>query len=439
MIVPQYVTHVTDILKANGYDAYLAGGCVRDMLMDKEPHDYDIATDALPDRVMEIFSDHRVILTGAAHGTVAVVSDGNNVEITTYRADGVYSDKRRPDTVSFSVTAEEDMSRRDLTINAMMMDPDSGEVIDIFGGREDLSRGIIRCVGDPVKRFGEDALRIMRALRFASVLGFDIESGTDAAIRAGREDLREIAVERIAVELIKLLTGKTPARILCAYPDVLSVVIPEIIPCVGFDQNSIYHNMDVWTHTAYAVERSVCTGRVRLALLLHDIEKPSHYSEENGSGHFHGHDTAGAETAERIMQRLKLDKKTIRDVSALVRYHEIAPGKEGAVKKYRKLYGMLGRELFCDLFEVATGDNMAKSEYAHTRLERLAPLRDEILAYADGGGCTDIRSLAVNGSDLAAAGLDGEEIGRGLERALDMVTGGEIANEKQAILSALKG
>ncbi|MBR4223769.1 MAG: HD domain-containing protein [Oscillospiraceae bacterium] len=435
-MIPSYVTAVTGRLRANGFDAYLAGGCVRDILMGRTPHDYDVATDALPDRVMSLFADHRTLLQGAAHGTVCVVSEGENIEITTYRSDGVYSDKRRPDTVTFSRTPEEDIARRDLTINAMMMDPDDGRIIDICGGREDLERGIIRSVGDPVERVEEDALRIMRALRFSSVLGFKIDKATSDALHDRKELLREIAVERIAEELTKLLTGKEPERVLCEYYDVLSVPIPEIAPCVGFDQKSRYHAYDVWTHIAKAVQASPPVKRVRLAMMLHDIEKPSYCNEYGGSRHFAGHDEASAVTAEKILTRLRFDKRTIADVTALVRYHELAPARTHAEMHCRLLYGKLGRELFCDLIDVAVADNVSKGA-PNTRAGALIPLRDKVLEYVDNGGCTDISGLAINGNDVAALGIRGEDIGKALKYALDRVVSDEIEDRREPLLEAV--
>ena len=432
-MIPAYVTRVTERLREKGFDAYLAGGCVRDFLMGLVPHDYDIATDATPDEVLSVFSDFRSLLQGAAHGTVCVVSEGENIEITTYRSDGKYSDKRHPDSVTFSRTPEDDMARRDLTINAMMMDTD-GNIIDICGGREDLAKGIIRCVGDPERRFGEDALRIMRALRFASVLGFEIEERTAQAVHGCRELLREIAVERISDELTKLLMGEQPERILCDYPDVLSVFIPEIAPCVGFDQMSPYHSFDVWTRIAKAVQSAPRIKRVRLAMMLHDIAKPSCCTEYGGGRHFKGHDELSAQMAAQILTRLRFDNRTLSDVTSLVRYHEIKPEKADTAW-YRLLYGKLGRELFCDLFEVALADNLAKGT-DNSRIHTVMPLRDEILAYADGGGCTRLSELAVNGADLEAAGLSGREIGKALDYALNAAANG-TPNRKDVLLDLI--
>ena len=431
--IPAYVTAVTERLRAAGYDAYLAGGCVRDTLLGKVPHDYDIATDARPDKVQEIFEDHRTILTGEKHGTVTVVSDGENIEITTYRSDGEYTDHRRPDSVSFSDTPADDVSRRDLTINAMLLDPKTGDMIDLFGGREDLANGIIRCVGDPDRRFNEDALRIMRTLRFASVLGFEIERGTAESVHQNRALLEDIAVERIAVELTKLLTGKSPFGVMSEYADVIGAAVPEILPCVGFDQKSRHHSYDVWTHTCYAVERSEPLKDVRLALMLHDIEKPSCCREYGGGRHFPHHAEESAVTAEKILRRLRFDNKTIRNVTALVRYHEIDPDAEGILSGMKRLYGILGKELFRELFLVAEGDNRGKGDMPNDRLIKLRPLYDSVEGYASEGGCTSLDGLAVNGRDIASVGFEGREISAVLDSLLGYVLDGG-ANDRDVLI-----
>ncbi|MBQ5316044.1 MAG: HD domain-containing protein [Oscillospiraceae bacterium] len=438
MMIPAYVTAVTERLRAAGYDAYLAGGCVRDTLLGKVPHDYDVATNARPDTVQEVFADHRTILTGERHGTVTVVSEGENIEITTYRSDGEYTDHRRPDSVSFSDSPEDDVSRRDLTINAMLLDPATGDMIDLFGGKDDLDRGIIRCVGDPDKRFGEDALRIMRTLRFASVLGFEIESGTAESVHRNRELLNDIAVERIASELAQLLSGKAPFGVLSGFSDVIAVVVPEIADCIGYDQKSPHHSYDVWTHTCYAVERSEPVRDVRLALMLHDIEKPSCCYEKDGRRHFPHHAEASAVTAEKILRRLRFDNRTVRNVTALVRYHEIDPQAHDIIPDMKRLYGMIGGELFRELFFVAEGDNRAKGDMPNERLELLSPLYEKIAAYADGGGCTSLDALAVNGRDISSLGYEGKDISRVLGLLLDFVLHGG-SNDRDVLLEKAEG
>ena len=250
--IPEYITKVLRLLKDGGHEGFLVGGCVRDSLMGKEPHDYDITTSATPDEMKRCFAGEKVIETGVRHGTLTVVSDSNNVEVTTFRVDGEYEDNRHPTQVSFTHRLQDDLSRRDFTVNAMAYSPERG-VVDIFDGQKDIERRLIRCVGDPDKRFNEDALRILRALRFSSALDFDIDKNTDESIRKNKGLLKNISSERMYSELVKIILGNGAERVLLSYPEVIAEILPELSDCMGFEQNNPYHCYDVYTHTVKAV------------------------------------------------------------------------------------------------------------------------------------------------------------------------------------------
>lgn len=288
MKLPDYAETIIKRLNDSGYEAYAVGGCVRDLLLGETPKDYDFTTNASPEQILRVFSDCKRFDCGLRFGTVGVLLEGKTAEITTYRRDGGYTDHRRPDRVDFSESLSEDLKRRDFTFNAMAFAPSRG-LIDPFEGREDLARRIVRAVGDPGLRFREDALRILRALRFASCLGFRIEEGTAAAIHGCAGLLKNISGERIYAELTKLLCGKGCGAVLREYPDVFAVFIPEISRCVGFEQHTRYHDRDVYEHTIAAVAAVAPKPHLRLAMLLHDLAKPDFFRLTDGTGHFKGH------------------------------------------------------------------------------------------------------------------------------------------------------
>ena len=285
MNLPPAVSSLIARLNEAGFSAYAVGGCVRDTLLSKVPHDWDLCTSARPEQMLEVFRGEHVVETGLKHGTLTVVLDHVPYEITTFRTDGVYTDHRHPDSVTFVSDVAGDLARRDFTVNAMAYAPREG-LVDLFGGREDLQKKIIRCVGVPAERFEEDALRILRALRFASVYDFTVDPETDKALRLLAPTLKKVAAERIRVELLKLLCGAGAGRILRTYPDVLAVVIPEITPMVGYDQQNHHHHFDLWEHTVQAVENIPPESDLRLTMLLHDMGKPSVRSvDEKGEAH----------------------------------------------------------------------------------------------------------------------------------------------------------
>lgn len=429
------VLEILNILNTAGHEAYLVGGSVRDFCLGKTPTDYDLTTSALPEETMDLFQEagYTVIPTGLKHGTVTVRVNHQSYEVTTFRKDGVYSDSRHPDSVSFVSSLREDLARRDFTVNAMAWHQDQG-VVDYFGGQQDMKAGILRCVGDPGKRFQEDALRIFRLIRFAAQLGFAVEPATETAARENASLLQNIAPERIQVELIKLLQGEDAGTILHQYPDILSVWIPEILPCVGFEQQSRYHAYDVWEHTCKAVAGSKNIPALRLALLLHDIEKPACYTPV---GHFYGHAAESAKTASTILHRLRFDNETIHTVTTLIGVHcdPLTPNE----KQIKRFLRKIGAPMLKLLIEHHRGDNIAQTpEVAAERL----PVWDEVEAIVDRilaeEQCFSLKDLAVNGSDLVALGIEkGPRIGVLLNQLLDDVISGKLPNEKDALLKAI--
>ncbi len=426
------VKTVLQRLEAAGYQAFVVGGCVRDLLLGKQPQDYDITTSARPEQVMALFAPH-AIPTGLQHGTVTVRQSGRSFEITTFRADGPYSDSRHPDTVTFSTELAEDLQRRDFTINAMAMDL-RGELTDLFGGQEDLRRGIIRCVGDAEMRFGEDALRIMRGLRFAAALQFTIEEETGRAMLCCRERLRRIAVERIYVEMTKLLCAGGAGEILLHWWPVVGVFLPEVLPCVDFDQHSRWHCYSVWEHICRSVDAIEPQPLLRWTMLLHDLAKPACFTRDaQGAGHFYGHEQQGAELARQIMHRLRFDKRTQQRIETLIAWHdrEIPRTEKGV----RRALHALGEETLRQLMAVKRADNLAQHPDCRAAMQAEIRHAGEIMeALLEKESCFSLRQLAINGQDLMALGLQGGEIGRTLEAALQQVLDGALPNEKEALL-----
>lgn len=436
IFIPENIEKIIELLEGGGFEAYIVGGCVRDSILGKTPKDYDITTSAAPDEVKECLKGYHVIDTGLKHGTVTVVSGDDYVEVTTFRIDGGYSDHRRPDSVTFSDKLTDDLSRRDFTINAMAYNHRTG-VIDEFGGQKDLFRQKIRCVGEPAVRFNEDALRIMRALRFASELNFEIDKLTSTAIHDMRRLLDNISPERLCKELMGIICGMSPSAVLTEYADIIAAVIPEIRPCIGFNQHSRYHVYDVWTHTAVAVENSPNVPEVRMALLLHDIAKPDscRYDEE-GSGHFPGHEKAGAEKAESILRRLRCSNDFIECVCALIKYHYIAPVDDRIVVK--QLLSKVGTENFFRLTGLMRGDSRAKQSFCFERVQVLEAMDKKAQEVIDSKECISVSQLEVNGSDIAALGAQGRQIGDILNRLLTEVIEERYDNDKITLLNAAK-
>ena len=419
-------------LERSGFEAYIVGGCVRDRLLGRQVNDYDITTNALPEQIMSVFSELTVIPTGLKHGTVTVLYQHIPFEITTFRVDGCYSDSRRPDSVQFTASLTEDLARRDLTVNAMAMDR-SGTLYDPFGGRNDLENKVIRCVGEPEKRFSEDALRILRTVRFASVLGFTTEDATARAAHEMRGLLDNISRERCREEICRMIMGESFAEAALRHRDIIAQVVPEFRPCFDFEQHNPYHKYDVFEHTVRAVAAAPYDRTIRTAMLFHDICKPQIFTvDSDGIGHFKGHAEVSADAAHRIMRRLRWDSASIRDVQAIIANHSIKIKNRTDV---RRLVAKLGEESFFRLMEAKKADNLAKNEFVFAENEWF----DECIAYAreliEKGECLTLRQLAVNGSDISALGAEGSRISDCLNELLSRVIDGELPNERERLLA----
>ena len=432
--IPSGARHILQVLTGAGYEAYLVGGCVRDLLRGVEPHDWDICTSARPEETEACFAGCRIIETGLKHGTVTVLEDGEPYEITTYRTEGPYSDSRRPDYVEFVSSLEADLARRDFTINAIALGLD-GSLRDPFGGAEDIKAGLIRCVGEPAQRFQEDGLRVMRALRFGAVFGYGIEEKTAQGIHENRRMLEHVAAERINVELCKLLTGSNVGEILRQYPDVFCQFWRSLEPLVTLEQNNPWHCWGGWEHTIHAVEAAPPDLLLRLTMLLHDIGKPSCKStDENGIDHFYGHPAVSAKLADQMLRALKFDNRTRERVVTLVELHDVQiPNRDRSIRKW---LGRLGPEAFFQLLEVKRADGMGQSyELVKDRLTELEEMKAKAEEIVAQGQCFSLKDLAVNGRDVIAAGIvPGPEVGRMLNGLLEQVLNGSVPNSRETLL-----
>ena len=419
-----------------GYEAYLVGGCVRDFLRDVAPHDYDITTSARPEAIQKVFAHRPTVETGLKHGTVTVLLAGLPLEITTYRIDGDYADGRHPDKVEFSTSLTEDLARRDFTVNAMAWNPTEG-LKDPFGGREDLENKLLRCVGDPQRRFTEDGLRILRGLRFAAVLGFSLEEATAQALTELAPRLKAVSAERIYEEFQKLICGKDAFSVLQRFPTVVGEFIPELLPCVGFDQHNFHHVYDVYTHLLHTLQNAPPDPAMRWAALLHDIGKPQTFSlDEKGVGHFYGHAQRSAELADEILKRLRADNNTRRQVNTLIRHHDFPI--EADERILRRRLNKLGEEGLSRLIALMRADNLALApEFRdrQTHYDALEEILHRILAEKQ---CFSLKDLAVDGRDLIALGYEGRQIGAALNTLLEQVLDGHCENEKEALLRTLR-
>ncbi len=435
MNLPARVSNALTRLRESGFPSFLVGGCVRDACMGLTPHDYDIAAPARPDEIQSVFAGFPIVETGVRHGTVTVLIDGLPLEITAFRTETGYSDGRHPDRVSFSASLPEDLARRDFTINAMAYSPEDG-LIDPFGGRQDLAARRIRCVGDPRERFAEDALRILRALRFSACLGFMIAPETAAALRKQRETLLRISAERVTEELKKLLTGPSAEQILLAYPDVLATVIPELAPCIGYDQRNPHHEFDLLTHSVRTVSFLPPDPVLRLAGLLHDVGKPvCRVFDEAGIAHYPKHAQTGCAVAEALLSRLRLSRREILRITTLIRYHDgVIPPTEKAI---RHRLNQLGPDLLADLLALQRADHAAQTEDPDHRAREDAQLFSVMHDVIRKSECYTVSQLAVNGHDMIDLGLSGPAIGRALAFLLDAVIRGETENERTALLRYL--
>ncbi len=421
---------IVEKLTKKGFVCYAVGGCVRDVLLGKISNDVDLCTNAKPEEVKEVFNaDYRVIETGIKHGTVSVLVEGKLYEITTFRTEVGYSDFRHPDKIEFVSELKEDLSRRDFTVNAMACDV-NGNVIDYFNGKEDLKNKIIRCVGDPNVRFKEDALRILRALRFASVLGFSIEEETAKAIINNKNLLLTVSAERIYTEFTKLLLGDNVESILEEFSPVIFTLFPEMQACYKFEQKSRYHKYDVYKHIINAVANAKKNVVIRYAMFFHDVGKPACFSiDDNGVGHFYNHQTESVKIAKTAFKRLKPDSKTYATVLTLIEYHDTMMRlTNSGIKKWLRI---LGVENFRLVLEVQKADAKAHAdgvrEVRLSQVEKATEILSEILHKHE---CYNLKALAVSGYDLSSLGYKGSEIGKCLEILLDKVICGDLQNDK---------
>ena len=436
MVLPDRILYILGRLEDAGFEAYVVGGCVRDALAGRAVHDYDICTAARPDEVRSALAGCDIRDTGLKHGTVTLVLDHEPFEITTFRVDGTYSDGRRPDSVTFTDSVTRDLARRDFTVNAMAYHPARG-LVDPFGGADDLRAGIIRCVGEPAERFGEDALRILRGMRFASRFGFRVEEKTALAMHALRQSLSNVAAERVRAELEGTLIGGGAADVLREYTDVLTVVIPEIAPCVGFDQLNPVHPYDVWEHTLHAVDAIDPEPVLRWTMLLHDLGKPPCFSPEGAGlrGHFLGHGLVSARMADVICGRLRFPRALTGEIHALIERHDTAVGKEDA--DVRRLLRDIGVTQARRLVKVYIADIAAQSpDWAEPRLSRMRSLGRRVDEIAARGDCFELGTLAVDGGDLIAIGVPpGPAVGQTLRALLERVIDEPALNDRDTLLA----
>lgn len=437
--LPSAVRHIIEAIEQAGFEAYAVGGCVRDSILGRIPDDWDITTSAKPEDIKRIF--RHTVDTGIQHGTVTVLINKEGYEVTTYRIDGEYEDSRHPKEVIFTPLLAEDLKRRDFTINAMAYNEKKG-LIDLFGGRDDIKASMIRCVGNPMERFGEDALRIMRAVRFSAQLGYQIEANTTAAIKELAHTLKNISVERIQVELVKLLTSKNPGYVLRLYElGLTKVFLPEFDMMMDTPQNNPHHLYSVGMHTIKALELSKCDKIVRLATLLHDIGKPAmRTTDEEGIDHFSGHPNLGTEVARKILKRLRFDNDTIDRVSLLVLYHDYGNAVSATPAFTRRLIHRVKIENFPSLLEIKRVDVLAQSELdREKKLEKLALLDKAYQEVLEKGLCVSLKDLALSGSDLIQAGMKpGQELGKVLKLLLDEVLEEPTLNKKELLIELTK-
>lgn len=435
MILSDSAQRLIDLIEKFGFEAYAVGGCVRDGIMNRSCDDIDITTSTKPDELERILTDYhiRFIETGIQHGTITVLYENSSFEVTTFRTDGNYCDSRHPENVSFVSDIKEDLARRDFTINAMAYNNRTG-LVDLYGGYDDICKKCIRAVGDADTRFKEDALRIMRAIRFASVLGFKIEENTDKALFANKELLKNVSAERIYTELSKLLMGDNVFQILTQYREIIAVCVPEVCHIFNIEQNTKWHIYDVWCHTAKAVEQSPKDLAIRYTMLLHDIGKAfSKTTDENGTDHFKGHQKISEGYAHSALKRLKAPNEIYNRVMAVVPIHDIHIGIER--KNVKKWLSKLGESTLRDLIEVKRADKRAQNPgMTAPELERLNITETVLNDILNNGEPFTVKDLKINGNDLMSLGLQGRKIGEVQKLLLDKVMAEELPNEKNDLL-----
>ena len=438
LFIPEDAQEIIEKLEKAGHSAYIVGGCVRDAVLGNTPHDYDLCTSATPEQMKEILKDHTTYDTGLKHGTITVAGNCDMYEVTTYRIDGEYEDNRHPTSVQFVDKVELDLSRRDFTMNAMAYNHKSG-LVDPYGGLVDIKNKLIRCVGNANDRFQEDALRILRAIRFASRFGFDIEAETEKAIHKNKHLLVNVSEERKTSEFCKILCN-ADANLLMKYRDVFAEFIPEIKPMFDFNQRTRWHKYDVYAHTAHAVEHAPKDDlTVRLTMFFHDIGKPETFTQDEKGGHFYGHPLISEEITEKVMRRMKFDNATLKSVLQLVENHDnrISVSEKGA----RKLLRDYGEEQARRLLMVQECDKSAQANIAEVQkgFDEIDSIRYYLDEAIKTNACCTLKDLAINGNDLINLGIKGVLIGKTLNKLLDIVIKCPARNEKETLLKMAPG
>lgn len=435
--LPEKVHTIITTLQQNGYEAYAVGGCVRDSILGRKPGDWDITTSAMPEETKALFE--KTFDTGIEHGTVTVLLDKEGFEVTTYRIDGKYEDSRHPKEVTFTRSLKEDLLRRDFTINAMAYNETDG-LVDIFGGIEDLEKKVIRCVGDAKARFSEDALRILRGVRFAAQLGFEIEEDTRKGMSELAPTLKNISAERIQVELVKMLVSKRPELLRDAYElGITAIFLPEFDRLMETEQETPHHMYSVGEHTIHTLENVRADKVLRLTMLLHDMGKPALKTmDENGVAHFKKHAFESEIIAKKVLKRLKFDNDTLNKVTKLVLYHDYR--MPATAKNVRRAMNKIGEELFPYYMEVRRADVLSQSMYQREeKIQNLDEIEEIFAQIVEEGQCVSLKTLAVTGKDLIAAGMKpGKEIGEKLNELLEIVIENPELNKKSELLKLIR-
>ena len=436
ILLPEKVNMIIHTIQAAGFEAYAVGGCVRDSILGRVPDDWDITTSAKPEDIKKLFK--RTIDTGIEHGTVTVMLEAEGFEVTTYRIDGEYEDSRHPKEVTFTSNLREDLRRRDFTINAMAYNDEVG-LVDIFEGISDIEKKIIRCVGDAKERFTEDALRMMRAVRFSAQLGYSIDEGTKEAIKELAPTLKKISAERVQVELVKLVTSNNPDYLKIAYETkITAIVLPEFDLCMETEQKNPHHMYSVGEHTLWSMKYVERDKVLRLAMLFHDMGKPEAITtDDKGIHHFHGHNELSSQITREVLRRLRFDNDTIHKVERLVYFHDYRPALTD--KSVRRFVAKIGKDLFPLYILVQTADVKAQSDYKkEEKLHNIETVNNIFLGILEREECLCLKDLAVTGKDLIDLGIKpGKEIGEILNHLLEMVLENPELNEKEILLNNL--
>lgn len=436
--IPNNIIEVLSIINSSGYEAYIVGGSVRDLILNKEPNDYDITTNARPEEIKKIFKDYKTVLVGEEFGTVLIVFKGEEVEITTYRIESGYKDKRRPENIEFTLNLQEDLSRRDFTINALAYHPECG-VIDYFGGLNDLKDKIVKTVGDPYKRFSEDSLRLLRCIRFSTQLNFKIEEKTFQAVKENSKDIISVSSERVRDEIFKILLAEKPSNGIRLLNDakLLVELLPELSETIDFKQNNPYHDKDVFNHTLCVLDNVDEKIELRLAALFHDIGKTKTYSEdENQIGHFYNHEIVSSNIAYQILRRLNTPKKLINKVQILIENHmrDISSMKE---KGIRRLIYKVGKENIMDLYNLNLADK--KCTHKGRDIKDLLSKKEMIINEINSSNIFEKNKLKINGYDIIKLGIkQGKLVGQILDELINLVIDNPELNDKKLLLEIVK-